>query len=542
MTLGLDYVLWGMNPTGYHLTNLLLHAANAVLIYFVARRLLLLAGAVSREADPLAVAAPAAFAALLFSLHPLRVESVAWITERRDVLSLFFYSLSVLAYLRWCDGGARRRSWYGVAVAAFIAALLSKATAVTLPALLMILNVYPLGRIGARGTWTGANARRVYLELVPFALLSAATGALSIVALHPGHQLSAGTKVAVSAYSLGFYLWKTIAPVGLAPLYEMPKHVDPWAAPFVASYAAVIALTGLAWIVRRRWPGATAAWLAFLVIILPMLGVVQNGPQIAADRYTYHASPALAIVAGAGLFLLARGAFLARAAIGGAILAVLGALTWNQTGVWHDSERLWSRVLEIDSTSSIAQTALGNVLVKEDRLDEAIAHYRRSLVLDTLYVEVDNNIGIALGKQGNLAEAIEHYRRAVRMKTDYYEAHNNWGAALARQGDVGGAITHYQEALRIKPDYDDAQVNWGNALVRLDRPEEAIPHYQEALRIRPDNADAQHNWGVALARQGKLAESIEHFRLALALKPDHAEAKEYLDRAMRLQQARQAPK
>lgn len=536
MTLGLDYVLWGMNPAGYHLVSLLLHSANAVLLYFLARRLLRLSG-VASDSGSVGLTVSSAFAALFFAIHPLRVESVAWVTERRDVLSLFFYLSSILFYLRAVERSDRRR-WYVLSAGTFVLALLSKGTSVTLPAVLLILNVYPLERLGGRAGWWGESSRRVYAELVPFALLSVATSVLSMVALSPWDQLSLGGKLAVCAYSLSFYLWKTIAPTNLAPLYEMPKQLDPLALRYLVSYVVVIALTAGAWIVRRRWPGVTTAWFAFLAIILPMLGIVQNGPQIAADRYTYHAAPVLALLAGAGLSLFRRPRV--ASAVGGAIVVVLGALTWNQTRVWHDSERLWSRILSRNPESSLAHTALANVLIKDDRVDEAIEHYRRVVVLDPESTEGDNNLGVALARRGRFAEAVEHYQRALAIRPTHYEAHNNLGVALAQLGDLGGAIEQYRQALAIKPDFADAHTNWGNALVRLRRLDEAIAQYQESLQLRPDHADTHLNWGVALAQQGKLSEAIEHFRQALVIQPDHAEAQQYLEQATQLLQQRSA--
>ena len=342
MTLGLDYELWGMNPAGYHLQNLLLHTANAVLVYFVARRILSLATASEWSSN--ALAACSAVAALLFAVHPLRVESVAWITERRDMLSLLFCLTSLLLYLRYVGSDTTRRLWYLLSLVAFACALLSKATSVSLPAVLLILNVYPLRRIGGASGFSGGEARRVYAEVLPFAALGLAVSIVSIIALHPPTQLTFASKVAVSAYSVWFYLSRTLIPVGLAPLYEMPKTVDPIAARYLVSYVVVASLTLLAWAARRRYPGVTVAWAVFLAVLLPMLGIVQNGPQIAADRYTYHAAPALAILA-AGALGAWRAAALVRATAIAVPLALFGVLTWRQTGVWHDSERLWSRVL-----------------------------------------------------------------------------------------------------------------------------------------------------------------------------------------------------
>src|SRR2546428_8194385 len=241
MTLGLDYLLWGMNPVGYHLTSLLLHAANAVVFFFVVRRLLTRALS-SHSEHGYARAVSSEVAALVFAIHPLRVESVVWVTERRDVLSGLFYLLTVLLYLRAGEREGRGRGWYWLSVAAFVCALFSKSMVVNLPVVLLILDVYPLRRLGGVVGWLSESARRVYVEKIPFVLLAAAASAIALMA-QLSHdtmvsvvRLSALGRLAVSVYGLSFYLWKTVVPVNLSPLYERPPTVNPWAPPFLVSY------------------------------------------------------------------------------------------------------------------------------------------------------------------------------------------------------------------------------------------------------------------------------------------------------------------
>lgn len=537
MTLGLDYVLWGMNPAGYHLTNVLLHAADSVLVYFFAHRILRLSAPNAIVAEPRRLAIASAFAALVFSVHPLRVESVAWITERRDVLSFVFYLASALLYLRAAERGEERSRWYWLSVASFVCALLSKATSVTLPAILLILDVYPLRRLGGSAGWWTESAKRVYRDLMPFALLAGATVIMTFVALQHLAQLDVAQKVAVSAYSLGFYLWKTVAPSALAPLYAMPQTIDPLATRYLLPYAVITAVSAAAWLDRRRWPIAAIAWLAFLVAVFPMLGLVQNGPQIAADRYTYFAAPYLGILAAAALLPLRRIAWNASIGIACAIVITLGALTWNQAAVWHDSMSLWTRVLDVEPDSPIAHNNMGNLVFKQNRFDDAVRHYRRAIILLPDYPEAHNNLGVALSRQGKLPEAIAEYQRALASLPTYDEAYDNWGAALAAQGKAADAIAKYQQAIAINPGNSDAQVNWGNALLLLGNITGAIYQYTVALRIRPDNADAYLNWGVALARQGKLADAVTQFRRALELRPDFPQANEYLQRSLAILKA-----
>src|SRR5881409_489176 len=258
MTFGLDYLLWGMNPRGYHLTNLLLHAANAVVFFFITRRLLTRALPSASERGH-ALTVSAAFSALVFAIHPLRVESVAWATERRDVLSGLFYLLTLLSYLRACERGARGRRSYWLSVALFACALLSKSMAVSLPVVLLILEVYPLRRLGGAMGWSSEPALRVYLEKIPFVLLAAAASAIALLAQLSSRamvsvaHLSALDRLVVSAYGLSFYLWKTVVPLNLSPLYMLPQTVNPAATPFIVSYGGVLAVTAIALALRRRW-------------------------------------------------------------------------------------------------------------------------------------------------------------------------------------------------------------------------------------------------------------------------------------------------
>src|SRR5438132_8004207 len=451
MTLGLDYLLWGMNPVGYHLTNLLLHAANAVVFFFVVRRILTLALPSPSERGH-ALAVSAGVAALVFAIHPLRVESVAWATERRDVLSGLFYLSAVLAHLRACDREERARGWYWGAVALFAGALLSKSMAVNLPVVLMILDVYPLRRLGGSIGWRSKPARRIYVEKIPFVLLAAVASAIAFLAQFSIHaalplaQLSVPGRLAVSAYGLCFYLWKMILPVNLSPIYELPRTVSPWAMPFILSFGLAVAITAIVLTLRRRVLGLPAASLAYLVVLLPVLGIFQNGSQIAADRYTYLAGLGWAILAGAGL--LSSWSRLPFLLIGLVVIIPvgLGTLTWNQVHVWHDSKTLWAHALAIDPNSSVAHDNLGGALAQQGKLADAIHHYQRALQITPGDADAHTNWGGALAHQGKLAEAAEHYQQARRINPDHAAAHNNWGAALTRQGSRAEATEHDRQS------------------------------------------------------------------------------------------------
>src|SRR6266513_1469745 len=529
MTLGLDYLLWGMNPFGYHLTSLVLHVANAIVFYFVAFRILGLALPDPGDRGRAGLALAAGFAALLFALHPLRVESVAWATERRDVLSGLFYLLTILVYLRACERGERGRGWYWGAIGLFACALLSKSMAVSLPVVLLILDVYPLRRLGGAVGWWSERARRVYLEKIPFVLLAGGASPIAFLAVSSLHsmagldQLSVPGRLAISAHNLSFYLWKTVLPLDLSPLYEM-RGVNAWAPPFLLGYGVVLAITALTLALRHRVQGLPATWLAYVITLLPVLGIFQNGLLVAADRYTYLACLGWALLAGAALCTASRRLPVLSTGLALVLLVGLGSLTWSQTQVWHDSEKLWSHAIGIDPRSHIGEYNWGTTLDEQGKLAEAIDHYRQALQIKPDYAEAHGAMGAALAEQGKGAEAIEHYRTALRLKPDYAEAHFNWGITLAAQGKPAEAIEHYRMALHLKPDYAQAHNNWGTTLAQQGKLAEAIDHYQQALQIKPNHADVHNNIGAALAKQGKVAEAIEHYRIALRLKPDHAVA------------------
>src|SRR3989441_3022809 len=507
MTLGLDYLLWGMNPVGYHLMSLLLHAANAVVFFFVVRRILTRAlPSLSERGYALPVAA--GFAALVFAIHPLRVESVAWATERRDVLSGLFYLVTILVYLRACEREERGRGWYWLAVATFVCALLSKSMVVNLPIVLLILDVYPLRRLGGAIGWWSEPARRVYVEKIPFVLLAVAASAIAVMAQSSVHaaaslaQLSLPGRLVVSAYGLGFYLWKMVVPVTLSPLYELPRTMDPVAPPFILSYALVLAITAIVLALRRPVPGLPAAWVAYVVVLLPVLGILQSGPQIAADRYTYLAGLGWASLAGAGLLSTwRRWPPFVLTGLAVVLLSGLGTLTWNQVEVWHDSEKLWTHALAIDPKTSMAQFGLGRVLADQGKPAEAIEHYRLALQMRPNSAEAHYNWGVVLGQQGKPAEAIEHYRLALQMRPNSAEARNEWRMAVPQQVEHVEAMDHFRQALGIKPDSAEAHNNWGFALAQQGKRAEAIEHYRHALRLDPDNALAQSNLLNAIQRR-----------------------------------------
>jgi protein O-mannosyl-transferase len=549
MTFGLDYLVWGMNPAGYHLTNVVLHAANAALFYVLVQRLLTIA-LHATFADAFALRLASAFAALLFAVHPLRVESVAWATERRDVLCGFFVLASLLAYLHHATAPEAEspRRWYWISLGLFVAAVLSKEMAITLPAVLVILDWYPLERLGA-GSRTAREptasglpgVSRVLAEKIPFVLVAAVSSAVVVLAnvrvnLSSFGELGLLERAAVSVHGLGFYLWKTVAPVHLAALYELRRPVEVASLPVVLSAVVVAAITALAVLGRTRWPGLGAAWLASVMLFAPVIGIVHNGPQLAADRYTYLPTLPWAVLAGAALALLIRASgpsrrLAARLALPACAIAVLAVLAAAQTRTWANSERLWTHTAST-APSSVAYYNLGALSERQGRWDEAIDYYRQALRLKPGYPEAHYNWGVILARQQRPTEAIEHYREALRIKPDHAEAHYNWGLVASAAGRDDEAIEHYRLALQAKPQLAAAHNNWGNILVRQGHWSSAVDHYREALRLKPDYAEAHNNIASAFARQERWDEAISHYRKALEIRPDFGPARENLERLL----------
>ncbi|HYL76240.1 MAG TPA: tetratricopeptide repeat protein [Bryobacteraceae bacterium] len=479
MTLGLDYSIWGMEPLGYHLTNILWHAANAVVFYFLALALFRWAipesAAERRDRIPLG----ALFAAMLFAVHPLRAESVAWITERRDVVSGFFYLLTILIYVRGVqDSPARplQRKYYWACFALFILGILSKEMVVTLPAILLILDVYPLGRLpAAPSRWFTPEVRSVWLEKIPFFAVSIADSAL---ALYVGHQekisasmaaLSPFRRFAISIYGLAFYLWKSILPVHLSAFYALtPYRVDPRGLPFQLSVVLVAWMIAAAVLFRRRYPALTAAFLAYGFTLIPVLGIFHNGRQITADRYTYLPCLGLALLAGACVLgFQKRGGTLA-VATAALIVCALGFLTWRQVQVWHDSETLWTHAIAVEPS---------------------------------------------------------------------YMAFNNLGLALSASGDTAGAIDKYRTSIQIHPEFEISHTNLGASLLELQEWDEAANEFQIALNLSPGLVNAHAGLGFALMKQGNLDQAIDQFQIALRIDPDYKPARTNLDRAQILKRS-----
>ena len=495
MSLGLNYALGGMNPWGYHLGNMLLHATNTVLVYFVARRLLIAAGI----STGLSLLWSAGFAGLVFGIHPLRVESVAWVTERRDVLCGLFFLLAVLTYLGSLDATARR-GWRLASIAAFGAAFLCKAQVAPLPVALLILDAYPLRRV------VGVGWRHLVMEKLPYFAVSMIGSVIAIIAVKKGGlftdyaQYGPAARLAMTAYGILFYPWKWLWPTGLSPLYELPARVDPLAWRFLLPIIALAVVTGFLLAFRRYWPAGLAAWAYSAVMLLPLVGPLHSGNQLAHDRYSYLSGLGFAVLAGAGLAWVfqaaARGTL--RPLIGqislagaGLVLLGLGSATWIQAGGWRDSETLWSWAVEMDPQCAICLNNLALTLTSRGQAGDAEQAFRRSLALRERAM-TRNNLGGVLQIQGRLDEAEREYQGALRQDPRLREALVNLGELYGKQGRYEEALPLLRRAFQVSPDVPRLRTNLGQALRRrgaelaqIGKPEEAQALLREALQVQP---------------------------------------------------------
>jgi protein O-mannosyl-transferase len=568
ITLAFDYALWGLNPTGFHLTNLVLHTINAVVFYFVALRLLALSWAATANTLPLRIGA--AIAALAFAIHPLRVESVAWATERRDVLSALFVLLTLICYLKAAAAKSQDgyRKWMLGAVGCFLLSLLSKAVGITLPVVLVILDVYPLRRLPAGdGKWLGGAATRVWLEKLPFVVLATAAAVLAFLAQYRTGAMELLSKrgalprIAQAFYALAFYVSKTILPRDLSPLYELPGKFEPGEWIFVVSAAIVLAVSGVLIALRHRWPAGLAVWLSYIALIAPVSGIVQSGPQLVADRYSYLSCLGWAVLLGGAAVAVSHKGALRKfawvpAGAGAVVLATFAVLTWKQTQLWHDSETLFRSAVN-GRPGTVLYFNLGTIYLQNGKLDEAVASFRRSIELNPYYPHPYVNLAIALTAQGKTDEAIATFRDAVRMNkhlasednigaalvqrglvvhaiTYYTEAlkdqsyspavQNNLGLAYEMQGELDNALAHYQRALELDPHHSVAEFNSGNVHSQLGELKKAEAAYRRAVEEDSHFFQAYRRLGVVLRAQGRDEEALQNYRRALELNPSYAAA------------------
>jgi Tfp pilus assembly protein PilF len=534
----LDCQLFGLAPRGHHITNVVLHAANALLLFLSLR---FMTSAVW----------PSAFVAALFAVHPLRAESVAWVSERKDVLSGLFWMLTILAYAWYVKRPATRR--YLLVFTSLALGLMAKPMLVTLPAVLLLLDLWPLGRLrlpgfADRGDTYGAElpalapatrpTHRLIVEKLPLLCLSVASSVVTVLAQQSGGTV--GTLEAVPAWSrlanvlmtYVTYLWKTIWPTDLAVTYPHPALVNPEgsAALTGAAIAAALLLLSISVAVvalARRRPYLAVGWLWYLGTLLPVIGLFQVGSQAMADRYTYVPLVGIYILIAWGVRDLTAHWSVSPRVLTAVTALLLGGYmtaTWFQVGTWRNSFTLFEHAIRVTSDNWVAHSNLATVLMEEGRLAEAAAHLERALHIMPGYAAGHTKLGIVFERQGKLAEAAAQHERAVRLNPDVAEAHSNLGAVFFKQGKLAQAATRLERALQINPELAEAHTNLGAVFVKQGQLARAAAQFEHALRIEPDHAPAHSNLGVVFLNQGRLAQAAAQLERALQIQPDLANA------------------
>jgi protein O-mannosyl-transferase len=540
----LDCQFYGLNAGGHHLTNVLLHAATAVLLFLVLRQM---TGRLW----------PSALVAGVFAVHPLRVESVAWIAERKDVLSGLFFVLALGAYVRYV-----RRPFsvlrYLTVMGLFLLGLMAKPMLVTLPFVLLLLDYWPLGRFAAASTadggpgwngnpttasqpappqatqprlrWSRRAATRLVLEKVPLLALAIVFCAVAIWSCSSDgvdvldRRFALSWRVENAPISYCWYLGTFFYPAGLAAQYPGPGFDLPL---WKVSWALVIlvVITSAALIGRRRCPYLLVGWLWCLGMLIPVSEFLHFGMQTVADRYTYLPQIGLCLALTWGLADVLRSLPVRRWACGVAAalaLVVLMGCAWRQTSFWRNSDSLWTRTLACTSRNGQAHHGLGNLFLDRGQIDKAIEQYQAAIAIEPDNAMAHYNLGVALASMGRLDEAIEQYRKTVQLQPNDAAAQNNLGQALLIRGQIEKGMTHCQEALRIDPQFAEAHYNVGNVLYFRGRMDEAIAEYQAAVRTKPELAPAHYHLGLALARRGRFDDAIVEYRKALETKSDFA--------------------
>ena len=528
----LDVELYGLDAGGHHLTNVLFHMVNAVLLFVLLKGM---TGALW----------PSAFVAALFALHPLHVESVAWISERKDVLSTFFGLLTLISYKQYTQ--QRSRAGYMLALLFFILGLMAKPMLVTLPFVLLLLDYWPLGRMKFYSTFrleSSGKASRIFsllLEKIPFFILTAASCVVTYYAQQSGgavktfDMLPMALRISNAMVSYVAYMGKMFWPARLAIFYPYPDSYAVWK--MLAAAALLLGIFILVIIQIRRRPYLAVGWLWYFGTLVPVIGLVQVGNQALADRYTYVPLIGLFImIAWGGAEIVGRWrlkpVFVALAA--GSLLAALMVTSRIQVGHWANDITLYSHALKTTEENAKVHNNLAVALMDRGRYDEALYHMTAVVNLDPGNPISINNLGCLQMRQGLYEEAMRNFGRALDLYPSYWKPHQNLATALMRTGKTDEAIAHYQLALDLSPDNSEILNDLANAMVGQGRTSEALSFYSKALHLAPDDPEIHNNFGVAMIHMGRYENAIKHFRMALQLNPGYADARQNLNKALKL--------
>ena len=515
----LDVQMFGLAAGGHHATSVFWHLINTLLVFGVFFRL---TGA----------RAQSAVVAALFAVHPLHVESVAWIAERKDVLSTCFLLLAIWAYAGYTRAPSLRR--YAIVALCFALGLMAKPMVVTLPVLLLLLDVWPAQRL------TLQNWRPRVVEKLPLVALGVAAGVAAIaVQQHVGaaaglSTLPLGTRVENALLSTTTYVAQMFWPVHLAAFYPYPRAISTVRAACAA--AALVVATVAAALVAKRQPYVIVGWLWFLVGLAPVAGFIQVGDQARADRFTYVPLIGLFVIVAWGVPVLAGRMKYRRIALPLAAVIVVAACACAarvQVGFWRNSETMWTRALAVTSDNFRAQAGLADVLVERGDASAALPHYAEAVRLAPGAAQWHNSFGLALTAAGRLDEAVAQYREALHVDGSSAEVHNNLGAVLARQQRLDEACAEYLAALRMKPDYALAHRNLGIALAMQGHLDHAIEEWRTALRLDPSQARWHYEVGAVIAATGNTSAAAREFETALKLDPADPDARQALARIIK---------
>ena len=527
----LDCQLYGLQPWGHHLTNLLLHAVNTLLVFFVFWRM---TGAVWR----------CAFLAALFALHPLQVDTVAWIAERKNLLSTLFWLLTTWAYVRYGE----RPGWgrYALILLFFASGLLCKPALVTLPFVLLLLDYWPLRRFRLSTlnpepstTQQPATVGRLVLEKTPLLLLATASSLITLLAhqglgmLDPASGFPMGLRIENAIVSYVRYLGKTVWPFNLAVFYPYP---DAWPmSEVVLCSLLLVVVSGMAIRAARSRPYLFVGWFWFLGVLVPFIGLVQVGAQAMADRFMY--VPVLGLLmpclwGAAELTARWRHRRTVLAIVGTAAVAACGFATHFQVEHWRNGVTLFSHTIAATGNNALAECNLGNALGAQGHAQEAIPHLEEALRISPAYAEAHLNLGVALVTEGKIDEAIVHFETALEIRPAFADAHNDLGGAFLQRGQLDEAAAQFRKALELNPGDALVLYNLGSALLKSGRVDQALAPFQQALDIRPDFAEAHSKLGIVLLQTGQVDEAIMHFQRALAIRPGLAEAHYNLGKAL----------
>jgi tetratricopeptide (TPR) repeat protein len=522
-----DAQLYGMNPRGHHLTNVAIHIVSTLLLLLL---LLRLTGALW----------PSAFVAALFALHPLHVESVAWVAERKDVLSAFFWFLTLITYAEFTE--KRKPALYFLALLFFMLGLMSKPMLVTLPVVMLLMDFWPLDRFrpGDRETGLSQLFRRgitLIKEKIPFFACSLASCIVTMyaqtAAMSDLDVVSVPLRIGNALIAYVKYIGNMLWPHDLAMLYPYPRSLPLWQA--ISSLLVLLLVSGATVRSGRKYPYLAVGWFWYLVTLLPVIGLIQVGSQSMADRYTYIPLIGLFVMAAWGVRDLTKNLPYREgilALLASAVIITSAALTWQQTGYWRDSMTLYRHTLLVTTDNYLIHYNMGLTLERQRDMDGAIREYQETLRINPGYKQAHGSLGTVLDGKGELDAAMQEYHEALLIDPDYKDVHNNLGLALSHKGDLDGAIREYREALRIDPDYKEAHNNLGVAFGKKGYMDAAIQEFHEALRINPDDSEAHGNLGLALAGKGDLAAAIREYREAIRINPKNEKARKSLELAL----------